>query len=145
MKVEYNHEFKTKLRLAAIGCGGHAVRNVFPTHLYAPVDLVATCDIDHERAEAVARLFGGKNVHTDYRQMLAAEKPQAVQVVTNYDVEGNPRYPHIAVDAMRAGAQVWIEKPPACSSEGIRSMMNVSRETGKFVCVGLRKCASPPT
>ena len=143
MKVDYNNEYPSRLRLAAIGCGGHAVRNVFPTHLYAPVDLIAVCDIDRHRAEAVARLFGGKAIYSDYREMLSAEKPQAVQVVTNYDAEGRPRYPQIAMDAMKAGAHVWIEKPPACSSDDIRAMMDVSRDTGKFVCVGFKKMFFP--
>lgn len=143
MIVQYNYEFPRRLKLAAIGCGGHAQRNVFPTHLYSPVELVSVCDLNRERAGAVGRLFGARSVYSDYREMLERERPEAVQVVTNYDEKGHPRYPAIAIDCMRAGANVWIEKPPAASSEEIRQMMAVSRETGKIVGVGFKKMFFP--
>lgn len=143
MIVQYNHESPRRVRMAAIGCGGHAIRNVFSTHVYAPIDLVGVCDLDKARAEHVARMFGGRKVYTDYHEMLQVERPEAVQVVTNYDENGHPRYPAIAMDCMRAGANVWIEKPPAASSAEIQQMMAVSRETGKFVSVGLKKMFFP--
>lgn len=143
MIVKYNNESPKHVRMAAIGCGGHAMRNVFSTHVYAPIDLVAVCDLDRTRAEYVARMFGGRKAYTDYHAMLKQERPEAVQVVTNYDEKGHPRYPVIAIDCMRAGANVWIEKPPAASSAEIEQMMAVSKETGKFVAVGLKKMFFP--
>lgn len=143
MTIQYNAEYSRKIKLAAIGCGGHAIRNVFPTHVYAPIDLMAVCDLDRARAENCARMFGGRAVYTDIGEMLRAERPEAVQVVTNYDQNGRPRYPAIGMQCMRAGANVWIEKPPAASSAEIRQMMDVSRETGKFVAVGFKKMFFP--
>jgi predicted dehydrogenase len=143
MIVQYNHEYARRIRLAAIGCGGHATRNVYPTHAFSPVDLVGVCDLDRGRAEHCARSFGSRAVYTDHRQMLQQERPEAVQVVTNYDQNGHPTYPAIAIDCMRAGANVWIEKPPAASSAEIREMMAVSRQTGKFVSVGFKKMFFP--
>lgn len=143
MFVSYNQEYPQRLRVAFIGCGGHAFRNIYPTFQYAPVDLVAVCDLQREKAEACARLFGAKAVYTDYRAMLEKERPEAVFVVTNYDEEGRPRYPAIAIDVMRAGAHVWIEKPPAATSQEIRQMIAVSQETGRFVAVGFKKMFVP--
>ncbi len=143
MSIQYNAEYSRKIKLAAVGCGGHAIRNVFPTHVYAPIDLVAVCDLDRSRAENCARMFGGRTAYTDIAEMLRVERPEAVQVVTNYDENGHPRYPAIAMQCMRAGANVWIEKPPAASSAEIRQMMDVSRETGRFVAVGLKKMFFP--
>jgi predicted dehydrogenase len=143
MIVQYNHESPRRVKMAAIGCGGHAIRNVFSTHLYAPIDLVSVCDLDRARAEHCARMFGGRKVYTNYHEMLQQERPEAVQVVTNNDEKGRPRYPAIAMDCMRAGAHVWIEKPPAASSADIQQMMAVSRETGKFVSVGFKKMFFP--
>ncbi|MFA9477911.1 Gfo/Idh/MocA family protein [Phycisphaerales bacterium AB-hyl4] len=143
MKVLYNHEYPRRVRLAAIGCGGHAIRNVFSTHPYAPIDLVAVCDLDRERAEHTGCMFGAKAAYTDYHEMLEREKPEAVTVVTNYDEDGRPRYPQIAIDCMQAGAHVWIEKPPAASSAEVLDMMRVSEATGKFVAVGFKKMFFP--
>lgn len=141
--VIYNGEYAQRVRLAAIGCGGHAFRNIFPTFAYAPVDLVAVCDLDRARADNVARLFGARAVYADYRDMLGRERPEAVVVVTNYDEAGRPRYPAIAQDVLRAGAHAWIEKPPAASVVEIEAMQRAERETGRFVAVGLKKMFFP--
>ncbi|MBW3625934.1 MAG: Gfo/Idh/MocA family oxidoreductase [Armatimonadetes bacterium] len=143
MRVTYQPEYERRIRLCAIGCGGHAQRNIFPTYQYAPVDLVAVCDLDRSRAEACARMWGPAAVYTDHREMLEREQPDAVVIVTNYDAEGRPRYPVLAMDVMRQGAHAWIEKPPAASSDEILQMMAVSRETGKFVGVGFKKMFAP--
>ena len=132
----FRHEFPHKIRLAAIGCGGHAVRNVLPACNYAPIDLVAICDLDRDRAVACAGMFGACSVYTDQLELLVRERPDAVLVVTNYDSLGHPRYPAIAVDALRAGANVWIEKPPAASSREVIEMQKASAGAGKFVAVG---------
>ena len=143
MRVTYNQEYERRVRLAAIGCGGHAQRNIFPTFAFAPVDLVAVCDLDEGRAQAAARLWGAPAVYIDYRQMLARERPDAVTVVTNYDADGRPRYPAIAIDALRAGAHAWIEKPPAASVTEVEAMRAAERETGRFVGVGFKKMCAP--
>lgn len=143
MRVTYNNEYSRRLRWAAIGCGGHAVRNVFPTHQYAPIDLVGVCDLDLAKAQWCARMFGGQRAYTDYRQMLEREQPEAVQVVVGYDRAGLPLYPDIAIECMKAGAHVWIEKPPAARAVDIARMMEASRQTGKFVGVGFKKMFFP--
>src|SRR5688500_10258948 len=133
MRITYNAEYPRRVRVAAVGCGGHAQRNIFPTYQYAPVDLVAVCDLDRERAEVCARQFGARAaVYTDHADLLRRECPEAVVIVTNYDEQGHPRYPALAADALRAGAHAWIEKPPAATSAEVEEMRRVSGETGKF-------------
>ena len=113
MKISYNIDYEHHLRVGFIGCGGHAYRNILPTFQYAPIDLVAVCDLDQHRAAQVGKLFGASAVYTDYEAMLNQEVLDAVFVVTSYDIAGRPRYPGIAMTAMKAGVHVWIEKPPA--------------------------------
>ncbi len=141
--ITYNNEYAKKLRTAFIGCGGHAVRNVYPAFQYAPVDLVAVCDLDLARAETCARQFGATRSYASHLQMLDKEKPDVVFIVTNCDENFRPRYPQLAVECMKAGAHAWIEKPPASSSEEIRGMMRISKETGKEVGVGFKKMFFP--
>ena len=141
--VRYHGEYPRHLRAVVIGCGGHALRNVFPTFQYAPIDLAGTCDLVPERAAEAARLFGARTAYTDVSEMLERERPEVVFVVLNPDAQGRPQYPPVAIQAMRAGAHVWIEKPPAASSEGIRQMSQVSRNTGRFVSVGFKKMFAP--
>jgi predicted dehydrogenase len=143
MKITYNPDYPRHLRVGFIGCGGHSYRNIFPTFQYAPVDLVAVCDLNRDRAAQVGRQFGAGSVYTDYHEMLAKEALDAVFVVTGYDPQGRPLYPAIAAAAMRAGAHAWIEKPPAASADEIRQLMQISSETGKFVLVGFKKMFFP--
>ncbi|MSS71783.1 MAG: Gfo/Idh/MocA family oxidoreductase [Candidatus Latescibacteria bacterium] len=132
-----------KIRAGFIGCGGHAFRNIYPTLQFAPVDLVATCDLVAERAQRTARQFGALRAYTDYREMLEKEDLEGVFIVTGYDPQNRPLYPGMAMDCMRAGCHAWIEKPPAASVAEIEQMMAVERETGKFTMVGLKKAFFP--
>ena len=141
--ITYNHEYRRKLKTAFIGCGGHAQRNIYPTFQYAPVDLMAVCDLEITRAQACARQFGARNIYSDHREMLVREKPDLVFIVTNCDENYRPRYPKLAIDCMNADAHAWIEKPPAASSSEIREMMKVSAKTGKHIGVGFKKMFFP--
>lgn len=141
--ITYNREYQRKLKTTFIGCGGHAQRNIYPTFQYAPVDLVAVCDLDLRRAEACARQFGAQRAYHDYHEMLQKERPEVVFVVVDYDQDFRPRYPKLTIDCLSAGAHTWIEKPPAASSQEIREMMKVSAQTGKHVGVGFKKMFVP--
>lgn len=132
-----------KIRAAVIGCGGHAFRNVYPCFKFAPVDLIATCDLDESRAQDFARTFGALRAYTNHLEMLEKEDLDAVFIVTGYDAANRPLYPPLAIDCMRAGCHAWIEKPPAASVAEIEEMMAVESETDRFVLVGVKKAFFP--
>ena len=143
MPLLYNHEYPNKLRTGFIGCGGHAFRNVYPTFQYAPVDLVAVCDLDLARAASCGKLFGASRYYSNHREMLEREKLDLVFIVTNLDETGRPRYPKLAADCLRAGTHVWIEKPPASSAAEIQELIRISSETNRHVAVGFKKMFFP--
>jgi predicted dehydrogenase len=132
-----------RARAAFIGCGGHATRSIMPSFQYAPIELVAVCDLVEEKARRAARQFGAERWYTDHREMLDREQLDAVYIVTSYDEQGRPRYPALSIECMRSGRHVWIEKPPASSVAEIEEMRRVSRETGKHVVVGFKKMFFP--
>jgi predicted dehydrogenase len=141
--IRYNFEYERRLRTVFLGCGGHSFRNILPCFRYAPIDLVAVCDRIEARAAAFARQFGAERHYTEFARMLAEEQPEAVFIVTGYDADGRPTYPPLAIEAMRAGAYAWIEKPPAASTSEVRAMKAAETETGRFVMVGLKKAFFP--
>src|SRR5579862_5856907 len=102
--IKYNFEYapEEKVKIGYIGCGGHSYRNIFPTFQYAPIDLVACCDLDPARAEAYRKQFGGQRAYSDHREMLANEALDAVFIVTGYDARGHPQATPLAIEAMRA-------------------------------------------
>jgi predicted dehydrogenase len=143
MRVTYNYEYPKRLRTGFIGCGGHAYRNIYPTFQYAPIDLVAVCDLDQGRAATHARLFGAERYYSNHLEMLEQEELDVVFIVTNVDETGRPRYPKLTIDCLQAGAHAWIEKPPAGSSTEIQEMVRVSSATKRHVAVGFKKMFFP--
>lgn len=142
--VAYQFEYETRIRCAFIGAGGHSFRNVYPAFQYAPVDLVAVCDVDEARAQTYARMFGGAGHYADHRELLERERPEAVFIVTSYDGEsGRVQATDLAIDCLRAGAHVWMEKPAAASVAEVETLQQVAAETGRFVLVGLKKIFTP--
>lgn len=132
-----------RIRAGFIGCGSHSFRNVYPAFQFAGVNLVATCDINAEKAAAYAQQFGAERSYGDYREMLEKEELDAVFIVTNYDTDGTPRFMRLAQECMKAGVHVWVEKPPSASVAEVEETIRVSRETGKFVVTGFKKCFFP--
>lgn len=142
--VTFQFEYDQRIRCAFIGAGGHSYRNVYPAFQYAPVELVAVVDVDVDRAATYSRMFGAPSHYADHHEMLAAERPEAVFIVTAYDDDtGRVQATDLAVDCLRAGAHVWMEKPAAASVPEIETLRRVSAETGRFVVVGLKKIFSP--
>jgi predicted dehydrogenase len=142
-EVTYQFEYDERLRCAFVGAGGHSYRNVYPAFQYAPVDLVAVCDHQLDRAARYARTFGGGASYSDHRTMLADARPDAVFVVTSYDDDGEVQATRIAEDCLRAGAHVWMEKPTAAGLAQLDRLAQVSAETGKQVMTGLKKIFTP--
>ena len=132
-----------QIRAGFIGCGSHAFRNIYPALQFAPVELVAACDLDRARAEAFARQFGAERAYAGHRQMLDEEELDAVFVVVGYDERGRPLYPSLTVDCLDAGCHVWIEKPPAASCAEVELMQAAARAAGRHVMVGLKKMFFP--
>ena len=145
MRLDFHGRLTDEKEIKAgfIGCGSHSIRNIYPTFQFTNVDLLAVCDLDHNKAAAFAKQFGAVNVYTDYTRMLKNEELDAVFIVTGYDEIRRPTYPKIAIDCMEAGCHVWMEKPPAATSQEIRDMMHTSHNTGKNAMVGLKKMFFP--
>ncbi|MEW6358995.1 MAG: Gfo/Idh/MocA family oxidoreductase [Planctomycetota bacterium] len=143
MHVTYNHEFGRRLRAGFIGCGGHAYRNIYPVFLYAPIDLIAVCDVVEEKARHCQRTFGARQAYTNHRDMIEKEDLDVVFIVTSYDEAGRVRYPALASDCLRAGIHVWIEKPPVNDLNDIALLRAAMAESGKKLAIGFKKMFFP--
>lgn len=88
--------------------------------------LAAVADIRRENAEAFTAERGNPEVYTDYREMLAKEKPDFVSIAT---------WPHLhaemVIAAAEAGARaVHCEKPMAPTWGEARAMARACSESG---------------
>ncbi len=60
-----------KIKFGIVGCGRIAQRHA--EHIHSRGDLIAVCDIDKEKADALAKKYGAK-AYYNIDDMLAAEK-----------------------------------------------------------------------
>ncbi|MCM3746986.1 Gfo/Idh/MocA family oxidoreductase [Paenibacillus pasadenensis] len=141
--IKFNYEYDRKIRVGFIGCGAHAFRNVYPTFDYAPIDLVAVCDLNAERAEIYRKRFGADKAYTSHLEMLKKEQLDAVFVVLNFDQNGHPLYPKIVPDILAAGLPVWIEKPVAYTAEEAERLLELEDKSGQFVLVANKRYFYP--
>ncbi len=109
-----------KLDVAVVGVGGRGFDNLMGV---ATENVVALCDIDAERLAAAANKFPQAAKYTDYRQLLDRKDLDAVVVATPDHTHAIP-----VVWALRAGLDVYCEKPLAHSVWEVRQMRNVAAE-----------------
>jgi len=119
------------IKIGLIGCGQHAFMAILPSLQYTPLELAAVADIEEHAARRAARMYGAPQVYTDYRKMLAEEELDAILALT-----GEQFHPQIAIEALRAGKHVWIEKPPAPTLSAMEQMAQVAAQSGKVAQIG---------
>ena len=141
--IEYAFEAERRVRVGFVGAGGHSYRNVYPTFRYAPVELVAVCDLDADRAAGYAKAFGAERTYASHEEMLAREELDAVFIVTAFTPDGRVQATDIALDALAAGRHVWMEKPTATSVAEVEQLMRASEESKRIVMTGLKKVFTP--
>ena len=145
MRINFHGQLVDEPEVCAgfIGCGSHSSRNVYPALQFAPVKLVATCDLSIQKAQAFAERFGAERAYDNHAEMVDEEDLDAVFIVTGYDVQGRPLYPDLAVACLEAGKHVWMEKPPAATRKEIERMQSAAKANGRNVVVGMKKMFFP--
>jgi predicted dehydrogenase len=118
------------LRVAVIGVGSMG-RNHARVYADMPnVTLVGIADADEMTAGTVANRHGGLP-YADYRQLLDAERPEAVTIAV-------PTVDHlsVAMEVIRRGIHLLIEKPIAFSVEEGEQIIRAAHEAGLTLMIG---------
>lgn len=131
------------IRLGFVGCGSHAFRNIYPCLRFLPIDLIAVCDLNEEKALLFKRQFGAKSLYTDYNEMLNKEQLDCVIVVVGFATDGSPLYLPIVKSILEKGIPVWFEKPPARNAFEVKSIMGSAKKGKTFAQVGFKKMYMP--
>jgi len=114
-------------RVGMIGCGGRAREHVPALKADARCKIVALADVRGETAEAMNADFGLEAaVYTDYREMLAAERPDVV-VACLWTPLHLPVFRDCAHSGVRA---VLSEKPMAPTWGEYLEIARIAEETG---------------
>src|SRR5215469_13561240 len=122
-----------KVRATVIGAGLIAGKKHIPAFLKLRrnTELVAICDLDIKAAKQMADRFGIPGAYGDIGEMLSREKPDLVDICTPPQTHAR-----IAIEAMRRGCNVLIEKPMAITIADCDQIVQASKECGLKVCVG---------
>jgi predicted dehydrogenase/nucleoside-diphosphate-sugar epimerase len=128
------------LRVAVVGCGAIAQQFHLPILAgHDGVKLAALVDRDVERARGLARGYGVEKVLGDARE-LTPETVDAAVVAT-------PPLHHApgAIDLMRRGIHVLVEKPMATTCADALAMVQAAEEAGVALAVGYYRRLMPST
>jgi glutamate-1-semialdehyde aminotransferase/spore coat polysaccharide biosynthesis protein SpsF (cytidylyltransferase family)/predicted dehydrogenase len=116
-------------RILIVGCGSIGRRHAENLKSLG-LQWFAFCDQDPQATELCCKAVKGE-CFTDYAEALQQFKPDVVVICT-------PPVCHIeqAVEAVQAGAHVFIEKPLSHESSGIQLLVVEARRHGRSVQVG---------
>lgn len=121
-----------KIKVGIIGTGGISH---FHMHGYlsrpGECEVIAACDINEPKLKAFGEKYGITKLYTDYNEMLASEKLDAVSVTT-----WNSVHCPATVAALNAGVNVICEKPMAMNTAEALQMEEAAKKNGKLLQIG---------
>ncbi len=133
------------LRVALIGTGWYGKTDLFHLLQVAPAEVVGLCDVDRRMVEEAAELVSQRQrsgrkppTYGHYRELLAEQKPDVVLI-------GTPDHWHCLpmVEACRAGADVYVQKPISYDVVEGQAMVAAARKYQRTVQVGLQRRSTP--
>jgi UDP-N-acetylglucosamine 3-dehydrogenase len=119
-----------KVGVAVVGTGFWGKNHARGYSELESTELVAICDVNRERAKAVADQFGVKAYTSSFR-MLKNEDVEAVSVCT-----WSTKLAKEALKALKAGKHVLVEKPMATYTRQAEKLLEVAEENGLHLTVG---------
>src|SRR3954454_19922412 len=132
-------------RVALIGTGWYGKGDLFRLIQVAPVNVVALCDVDKNQLAEAAKMVSQRlktgntpRLYSDYKKMLAENELDIVLI-------GTPDHWHAltAIDAMKAGANVYVQKPISVDVIEGEAMVAAARKYKRVVQVGTQRRSTP--
>jgi predicted dehydrogenase len=135
----------TRKRVGLIGTGWYGKCDLFRLIQVAPVDVVSLCDVDKTMVADAADQVAARQVSkkkprtfTDYREMLKQKDLDVVIIVTPDHWHALPM-----IEAVRSGADVWVQKPISVDVVEGQAMLAAARKYKKVVQVGMQRRSTP--
>ena len=124
-----------RIRVGAIGTGERCQYLLSVVNQADGADIVAVCDVyEPHRLEAKAKLAPDADDYVEHQKVLARKDIDAVVI-------GTPDHWHvpITIDAVRAGKDVYCEKPVTHKIEEGDRLIAAVRESKRFVQTGTQQ------
>ena len=124
-----------RIRIGAIGTGGRGEYLLSNVAKLDSSDIVAVCDVyEPNRLRAKSRFAPSAQDYTDHRRVLERKDVDAVVIAT-------PDHWHvpITIEAVRAGKDVYCEKPVTHTIDEGGPLIAAVRESGRVVQTGTQQ------
>jgi predicted dehydrogenase len=124
-----------RVRIAGLGTGGRGRYILEQANRVGGIEIVAVCDVyEPRRLEAREKLAPQAQMYLDYREVLDRKDIDGVVI-------GSPDHWHtpMTMDAVRAGKDVYVEKPVTHNIPEGEELIKAVRATKQVVQVGYQQ------
>ena len=123
-----------KIQLGVIGCGERGRHDMSQFMIVPAVNVTAVCDIYGEQIDKARQKATDAKNFSDHRKLLEMKEIDAVLIAT-------PDHWHsrVAIDALRAGKDVYVEKPLTLKIEEGPPIVKAARENDRICQVGMQQ------
>ena len=130
-----------KIRHASVGSAGMGHSDISSFAKHPAFDLVAIADVDLCPIARVQQMFPKVRVYQDWREMLKREKNHIDSI--NVSTPDHMHAP-IAMEAMRMGKHVYVQKPLTSTVGEARRLTEYARRRGLVTQMGIQTSSSAP-
>jgi len=121
---------KIRIGIAGIGRAGWGMHCHELDKYKDLYQIVAACDIDASRLEKMAKRYPGCKTYLKYGDMLKDKNVEMVAVAVR-----SPEHTEYALDALKAGKYVFLEKPIALNYADAKRLVAAAKKyPGKLYC-----------
>ena len=126
------------MKIAIVGAGGMAYYHLKGFRA-AGAEVVAIADMNKEKAGEYARENNIPHVYGSLTEMIQNEKElDAVSIITP-----NKFHAPLCKEALKAGLNVFCEKPPALNAKEMQEVADAAKESGKTLMYDFNNRARP--
>jgi predicted dehydrogenase len=136
-------ESKPRIKVGIIGCGWYGGVNLAAFNRNVELSVVSLCDVNERSLQDTLRIIASHQTavprtFVDYREMLDSAQHDIVIVATPDHWHALP-----AIAAMKAGADVYLEKPVSVDVIEGESLVSAARKYGRVVQVNTQRRSNP--
>ena len=127
-----------KIRVGIIGTGWIADAHIASYLKQPDVEIVAGADLIPGKAAAFFKKHGVEGVKTDYKDGEEMVNDKSLKLDAVSICTYNRQHAPCAIQALKAGVHVLLEKPFTVTTEEAVEVMRAERESGKVLSIGFQ-------
>ena len=124
--------------MAIIGAGNFTQSTILPSLKKAGAEMKYVVSSGGLSSTTLAKKYGVPNSSTDLDAVLSDEEVDGVVITTQHNL-----HTRMTIQSLKAGKQVFVEKPLALNQEELDEIISAVEESGNTVTVGFNRRFSP--